>query len=291
MSAPNQTPSVFDYLDYRRFLADYFSSRRLVDPKFSLRAFTLKAGLPISNSSFFSKVVAGKRNLTLDLRFKLAKALKLVPGEIKFFELLVQFNQSKVLEGKQHFYAELARYRKSKARIIDKEGFEYYSKWHHSILRAFFGLNQKEGNPATIGNAILPRLGPKEVEEGIRLLLRLGLIFKTANGYALKDRHIATERENKDFVGKVRIPAMLDLARDVFPHVPPSDREFGTMTMYISKRGYQAIQERIRVFRQEMRALVDSDQDEDRIYTFNFQLFPNSHLPEWPAASLPRKGG
>lgn len=274
-------PTVFDYLDYRRFLADWFSARRIADSRFSIRAFTLKAGMPLSNSSFFSKVIAGGRNLTADLRVKLAKAMKLPAAETQYFELLVQFNQSKDAEGKQHFYAALARYRRSKARIIEKEAFEYYADWRHGILRAFFGLDQKENNPATIGESIFPKVGPKEVEDSIRLLLRLGLIARTANGYTPKDKHIATARENKDFTGKVRIPAMLELARDVFPHVPATDREYGTLTMYISRKGYQNVQERIKAFRQELKALVDADQDEDRIYTFNFQLFPNSRLPEW----------
>lgn len=281
-------PSVFDYLDYRRYLADWFSAKRIGDPKFSVRSFTKKAGLPISNSSFFAKVIAGSRNLTLDLRFKLVKAIKLSPAETKYFETLVQFNQAKNAEGKHHFYQELARYRRSKARVIEKEGFEYYAQWHHGIVRAFFGLNQRENNPAAIAGSVFPRLGVKEVEDSIRLLLGLGLITRTANGYALKDKHIATARENKDFVGKLRIPAMMDLSRDVFNHVPASDREYGTLTMYISKQGYHNIQERIKAFRQELKTLVDSDQDEDRIYTFNFQLFPNSQLPEWGAAG--RKG-
>lgn len=281
MQAEIIIPSVFEYLDYRRYLADWFSAKRIGDPKFSVRSFTRKAGLPISNSSFFSKVIAGNRNLTLDLRFKLVKALKLSQAETKYFEVLVQFNQSKDADGKQHFYTELARYRRSKARIIDKEGYEYYAEWQHSMVRAYFGLNQKENNPAAIGECIFPKLDVKEVEDAIRLLLRLGLVTRTANGYALKDKHISTAREDKDFVGKVRIPAMMDLAKDVFNHVPPSDREYGTMTMYISKQGYQGIQERLKAFRQELKTLVDADQGEDRIYTFNFQLFPNSHLPEW----------
>jgi uncharacterized protein (TIGR02147 family) len=191
MQAEIITPSVFDYLDYRRFLEDWFSSRRIADPKFSVRAFTRKAGLPISNSSFFSKVIAGKRNLTLDLRFKLVKALRLPHSETKYFELLVQFNQSKDAGSKQHFYGELARFRRSKARIIGKEGFEYYARWHYSIVRAFFGLDQRESNPAAIAEKVFPRLDVKEVEDAVRLLLGLGLITRTANGYALKDRHIA----------------------------------------------------------------------------------------------------
>src|SRR3954467_8725455 len=103
-------PSVYDYLDYRRYLSDYLTARRLIDAKFSLRAFAVKAGLPLSNSSFFSKVIAGKRNLTLDKQFRLAKAMKLSNNEIKYFGLLVQFNQSKDPEGKQHFYAQLAKH-------------------------------------------------------------------------------------------------------------------------------------------------------------------------------------
>jgi len=281
MHTPIHPPTVFDYLDYRRFLADYFTSRRLTDTKFSLRAFAVKAGMPISNSSFFSKVISGKRNLTQDLRFKLAKALKLGPAEIKYFELLVQFDQSKEGEGKRHLYAELAKYGKSKARIIEKEGYDYYSKWQYSIIRAFFGINQKENNASGIGGRIFPQVPAKDVEAAIGLLLRLGLISKTANGYALRDSNIATERENKDFVGKLRILEMMRLAQEVFNHVPPANREYSAMTVYISEKGYQAMKERIRVFREELKSIVDADREEDRIYTLGMQFFPNSRLPEW----------
>lgn len=280
-----QPPSVFDYLEYRRYLADYFTSRRITDENFSLRAFALKAGMPLSNSSFFSKVIAGKRNLSQDLRFKLAKALKLAPSEIKYFELLVQFDQSKEGEGKRHLYAELAKYGKSKARIIDKEGFDYYSKWQNSIVRAFFGINQKENNAAAIGRRVFPQIPAKDVEAAIGLLLSLGLISKTANGYALREPNIAAERENKDFVGKLRILEMLRLAQEVFNHVPPASREYSAMTVYISEKGYQAIKDKIRVFREELKSLVDADRDEDRIYTLGMQLFPNSRLQEWDSGS------
>ena len=279
--SPSALPSVFDYLDYRRFLSDWLTARRLVDSNFSLRAFALKAGLPLSNSSFFSKVISGKRNLTLDLQFRMAKALKLGAGEIKYFGLLVQFNQSKDPEGKQHLYSELAKYAKSKARLIGMEGYEYYSKWQNSSIRAFFGIDQKENNPAVIGRKVFPQVPAKEVEEAIKLLTGLGMISKTANGYSLSDPNIATVRENKEFVGKLRIQEMLRLATDVFNHVPPSDREYSAMTIYISKQGYAALKEKIRAFREEVKSLVGADKGEDRIYTLGMQFFPNNQLPEW----------
>jgi uncharacterized protein (TIGR02147 family) len=285
MQVKPEPPSVFEYLDYRRYLADYLTARGLMDTGFSLRAFAVKAGLPLSNSSFFSKVIAGKRNLTLDRQFRMAKAMKLTTNEIKYFGLLVQFNQCKDPEGKQHFYAELAKHGKSKARIIDKEGYAYYSKWQNSIIRAFFGINRKETNPTVIGKKVFPQIPAQEVEETIKLLLQLGMITKTANGFAPRDANIATERENKEFVGKLRIQEMLRLAQDVFNHVPAEDREYSAMTVYISKPGYQALKEKIRVFREEVKSLVAADTGEDRIYTLGVQFFPNNRLPDWDSES------
>jgi uncharacterized protein (TIGR02147 family) len=287
MAAIKKIPTVFDYLDYRRFLEDCFSALRMTDANFSMRTFAAKAGLPLSNSSFFSKVVAGKRNLTHDLQFKIAMALKLKAGDLQYFELLVRFNQSKDPDSKSHLYDELAKYSRSKARIITKEGNEYYSHWQYSIVRAFFGINQKENNPAAIAKKVYPQISPKDVDEGIKLLLQLGLIHKTANGFALRDTNIATERENKDFVGKLRIVEMLRLAQEVFNHIPAQNRDFSAMTVYISKDGFQAIRDKIRVFREELKCIVAADQSEDRIYTLGMQFFPNTVLPEWDATVLP----
>ncbi len=276
-----ELPSVYDFLDYRQFLSDWFQARRRMDSGFSLRAFALKVGLPLSNSSFFSKVIAGKRNLTLDQQFRVGKALKLTPAEIKYFSLMVQMDQSKDPESKQHLYAELAGTSRSKARVLGAEAYEFYSKWHHASIRAFFGIDQKENNPAAIGKRIFPQVPPGKVEESIRLLLSLGLITRTANGFALRERSIAADAESREPVGRMRVLEMLKLASEVFPQVPAADRDFSTMTLYLGKQGYRALREKIRAFREEVKSLAESDKDEDRIYTLAMQFFPNLQLPEW----------
>ncbi len=289
MANPKSSPSVFNYLDYRRFLEDYFSTRKMEDYRFSLRGFAKHAGLPLSYSSFFTKVIAGKRNLTIDLRFKLAKAMKLTASELSYFELLVQFNQSKNEESKQHFYAALAKYKKSPTRIITKDRFEFYAKWQNSVIRAFFGIRPKERNAESIGQEIFPQLTVREVEEAVRLLLKLGLITKTANGYAVTDPHITMEPDQKNFSNKTRIVEMLNLAKEVMPHIPTSDLEYSTMTVYVSHQGFQELRERVRSFREDLKALVASDREEDRVYTVNIQLFPNTILPEWGPEAVPKK--
>ncbi len=281
MASPQPLPSLFDYTDYRRFLGDWFEARRQTDSGFSLRAFALKAGLPLSNSSFFSKVVAGKRNLTLDQQYRIGKAMKLTAPEIKHFSLMVQMAQSKDPESKRHLHAELSGHAKSKARILGSEAQDFYSGWQNAIIRAYFGLDQKENNPANIGRKVFPPIPPGKVAESIRLLLELGLINKTANGYTVRDRNIAANHLSKDSVGRLRIQEMLRLATEVFPRLPAADRDFSTMTIYVGKEGFQAIKDRLRVFREEVKSLVEADKSEDRIYTLGMQLFPNTRLPEW----------
>lgn len=274
-------PSVFDYVDYRQYLEDYFAYRRASDDKFSLRTFASKAGLPLSNSSLFSKVIAGKRNLTSDLQIKIARAIKLGSSEGQFFALLVRFNQSKSTEAREHLNRELAKFRKAKSRTMDRESEDYYASWHHAVVRAYFGINQRENNPAAIGRKLVPPITAAEVEASIKLMLGLGLITKTANGYALRDPNIAIERSRKSPVGKSRIMDMLRLAQEAFELAPAESREYSALTAYISKSGYEAIQEKIRLFREEVKAIISADTHEDRIYTLALQLFPNSRLPEW----------
>lgn len=273
-------PLVFDFLDYRQFLNEYCRFAKEENPLFSNRHFAAQAGLPVSNASLLSKVIAGKRNLTLDLRFKFGKAIGFSGEEFRYFDLLVQFNQTTRMEAKNHFFGELAKYRGSRAKVLKSEEYKYYSKWYYSVVRAFFGYNQKEKNPLAIARKIFPPVPAKDIEEAIKLLLDLKLIKRLANGYAVTESHISTEREIMDLAAKNRMYEMTRLALETFEQVPADFREYNALTVYISKKGFKSIKERIQGFREELRELVEKDSDEDRVYTLTMQLFPNVVLPD-----------
>ncbi len=280
MKAAKSIFSIFEYLDYRAFVAEYCRRAKEENPVFSNRHFAAKAGLPVSNASLLSKVIAGKRNLTLDLRFKFGKAMGLIGEEFRYFDLLVQFNQATRMEAKNHFFSELAKYRGSRAKIIKSDEYQYYSKWYYSVVRAFFGYNQSEKNPQVIARNLFPPVSPKEVEEAIKVLLDLKLIKRLANGYAVTDAHISTEREILDLAGKNRMFEMTRLAMETLDQVPAEWREYNALTVYISKHGFQSIKERIQSFREELREMVEKDRQEDRVYTLTMHFFPNVVIPE-----------
>jgi uncharacterized protein (TIGR02147 family) len=283
--------SVFSYLDYRAFLTDYCKQARQENRRFSNRHFAMRAGLPVSNASLLSKVRAGKRKLTLDLRFKFAKALELTGEEFRYFDLLVQFNQAERMEAKNHFYAELAKYRGSRAKILKSDEYRYYSKWHYSVLRALFGYDQKEKNPQALAKRLFPAVTPQEVEEAIRVLLDLKLVKRLANGYAVAENHVATQREIRDLAARNRLYEMMRLALDALDQVRAEFREYNSLTVFVSEKGFRSIKERIQSFREELRELVEQDKGEDRVYTLAMQLFPNVRIAGMEEGGAPAKDG
>jgi uncharacterized protein (TIGR02147 family) len=286
MATSGQLLSIFQYLDYRKYLKDYFAYQKSLNPNFSNRTFARKAGLPLNNTSLVSKIMLGKRNLTQALRFKFSLALDLKGDELRFFELLVQFNQSKEMQEKNYFYSEISKYAKPKARIMQQLQYRIHEKWYYHVVRAYFGIHQKEKNAYTIARNIYPNLTPEQVEEAIQTLLELNLIEKTANGYAVTEPHITSARQTRDKLGKIQIREMTRLALEVFDQLPAALREYNSMTMYMSEKCFKTIRERIRSFREELRALLDNDEDEDRIYTLTMHFFPNNL---WPGSILRKK--
>ncbi|MBD3420106.1 MAG: TIGR02147 family protein, partial [Chitinivibrionales bacterium] len=53
---------VTTYIDFRKFLSDYYEEKKRTTHHFSHRYFAQKAG--ISSSSFLTRVIDGRRNLT-----------------------------------------------------------------------------------------------------------------------------------------------------------------------------------------------------------------------------------
>jgi uncharacterized protein (TIGR02147 family) len=271
-------PEIFQYLDYRVYLKDWFAFERTKGKRTSLRAFSARILPALSSSGLLSGVLKGKKNLGPTLRTKFAKALQLKPREAQFFELLVQFNQAEDLEEKNQFFAQLSRFGKSKAKLIHQGQYLFFSRWYYAVVWNYFGINQKQKNTAHIAAAIYPPLSTAQVEEAIRLLLELGLIKKLANGYAVTENHLTTEPEFRDITAAQYNQQFLHLATESIHHVAASHRQFGTKVFSSSFSTISLIKEKVAQFHEEVQEILDQDLRSDCIYTLGTYLYPNTQL-------------
>lgn len=273
-------PNLLQYLDYRAFLLDYCQWRRESDPAFSQRTFAKEAGLPASSSSLLPAVIKARRSLSQNLRVKFSNALNLPEREAQYFDLLVQFNQAKGMTEKNFFFTQLSKFRSSRAHVMRENQFEFFSKWYYGAVRNYFSMETRERNPAAIAARLFPEVTPTQVEDAIRLLLDLGLIKKTANGFSVTERHISSPKDVQARAARENLLELTRMSMELLEKTPPELRQYNALMFTVSPEGFATVKDRIRSFLEELREILDRDQGEDRIYSLTLQLFPNSRLPE-----------
>lgn len=265
-------PRVSSYLDFRSYLLDWCGWQKSQRKGFSLRALSLRLGL--GGTSFLSAVLKGKKNLGEDVRLRLALQLDLAPEDESFFHLLVQFNQAKEMECKNHLFSQMQKYRASRARVAGEGQYRFYSHWYYAAIWNFFGIEHRVKDFQKIGATFQPNLSSEQVEEAIGVLQELGLVRKLANGYEALEQHWTTEPEVASLAIKTHIQELIRISAERLQSVPAAERQYNTLMFHVSSDGFQAIRDRMRQFQEELRDILDRDKGEDRIYTLSMSLFP-----------------
>jgi uncharacterized protein (TIGR02147 family) len=267
--------NIYQFLDYREFMRAYFQQEKLEDQSFSLRTFLSKVSHSLSSSGLLSAVLKGTRNLSPALRLRFSQVMGLKDKEAQYFNLLVQFNQAKSMEEKNHFFQQLSRFRESKAKTVSDGQYGLYSKWYYLVVWCYFGLDKNEKNPLAIAKKIKPHISAAQVEDAIDKLLQLKLIKKTANGYAPSENHVTTEKEVQDMVANRHHKEFIQMAGAMVDAIPPSRRQYNTLVFSVSKESFEIVKERMETFQEELREILDRDKKENMICTLSMQLYPN----------------
>lgn len=270
---------IFQYIDYRLFLRDYFAFRKNRDSYFSYRWFAKHAG--ISSSGLYQRVVKGERNLTVKSCEQFVAGMELGKKESDYFRLLVSFNQAKTAKEKQRHYTLML----SMADFIEEhqlaaDEYDYVSHWYYPVLRELVTLVDFGSDFEVLAKSVEPAITVKQARDGVVLLKRLGFIEKDANGlYIQRDTAIASMGEEEKMLSLARRSfhkKMLELARNTLDSKPVSKRFATGITMGISESCYDVIQQEYEAFRERVVRIVERDKEPTKVCQMSFQLFPLS---------------
>ncbi|MDD5672803.1 MAG: TIGR02147 family protein [Chitinivibrionales bacterium] len=272
--------SVFQYIDYRQFLQDYYKEKKAMTRFFSYRYFCRKAG--ISSPVFLKLVMDGKSNISVAMIDKFARALDLNKQESRFFKHLVLFNQSRNAEEKQDHYSVLVTMNNNVSRhVLGSEQFEYLRKWHTVVIRELICQYAFNDDFAALAVAVVPPISRREAESSVRLLLRLGLIVRQDDGiYRQVDRALATNREIAGPAIRAFNKTMIDLANRAVDTIENTERNVSGSTVGLSKSSYDILCAEIEAFKDRIATIVHNTTQADRVYQLNVQLFPVGRAPE-----------
>ncbi len=270
------TPSVFDYLDFRVFIADAQKAIKAKKPCFTYRYIAERVGM--KSPGHITWIIQGKRNLSKKKIPLFAQIIGLDAKETEFFIGLVHFNQAKTHVEKKQFLDALVRLQEPQKAIVQPASYEFYSKWYHSAIRELVAVKKINDDFRRIAHLLQPAITPKEAQQSIELLCRLGLIEKNKDGlYKQVKQAISTGDIWHSVAVRQFQMDSLDLAKGALNSVDAKQRDISTITMSISEERFNQICQRIKQFRNELISLATSDTEPTGVYQLALALFPLSN--------------
>jgi uncharacterized protein (TIGR02147 family) len=269
-------PNIFDYNNYRKFLAEYQDARVAEDKSFTKSNFSRLLGLP-NTRSFVTDVIAGK-NITSAFIERFTSVLGLTRDEAQFFRVLVLFNQAQSSEERELYFDQLISLNRTPKRVLDESVYSYYKNWYNSVIRALLHIYDFHGDYSELAKKVFPAITPTQAKASIKLLDKLGLIIKNSSGvFKPTDKSIATPDGVRDELIKNYQLSCLDMAKNSLIKNSDMSQSISTNVLSISDEGYKRIEKKIKKFRSEIRSIVHKDEKPaDRVYQMNISLFPNS---------------
>jgi uncharacterized protein (TIGR02147 family) len=268
--------SIFEFIDYRKFLDSFYKEQKKKSRNFSYRYFCGKAG--IKSPSFLKHVIDGKRNLTRTVIEKFRHALKLTEKESVYFRNLVLFNQAKTSSEKQEHYAVLRSMAgRVKESALRADSYDYFANWFTPVIRELVCLHDFKENYKNLASMVRPSILPSEAKAAVKLLVRLKLVRRQADGtYAQTDSAIVADDTVASMAVRSFTKSMLQNSQAALDVFDKNNRHISGITMGISRETYAVLCAEIEAFKDRVKLIVNQDRDGSRVYQMNLSLFPVS---------------
>ena len=279
-----QAPVLRSYLDYRNYLADWYSFKRELTKKdvrpYSYGVFSAAAN--IKSPNYLKMIIEGKRNLSEDMILKFAKALSLSKESTHEFRILVLFTQCTEPAERNFLLKELADIRMQqlvREGEIDGEALDKMPNWIGWILYAAMDQEDVDFRPEKLRELFRGKAHESEIQEAVKNLVRSGEIRQDdLTGKLIKSTH---SNENRDeipptLVRKLQSHLMYLGLESLFQD-PPSEREFGSLTLSLTKAEFEELRFKLRQLRKQThkdQAIKRMTSKGERVYQLNLQLFP-----------------
>ncbi|MCK9182420.1 MAG: TIGR02147 family protein [Fibrobacteraceae bacterium] len=272
--------TIFDTLDYREYLKDYYAIRKAERRYFSYKMF---ASAVCMDQSHLAKILMGHMHLPVEKIDAFCDYLHLEGAEALYFEALVHFGRANTVAEADIWFEKLQKIRPPQYRILPREQLEYFAHWYVPAVRALAGCLERD-DATQIAALLDPSVPLSAVESSLTVLFRLGLVEKMPDGkLRLHEAHLGSGRS----VGLVSEASamrlrnyhreVLEIAMDALENVPPVDRDVSSLTVAIDRSAFEDIRALAREFRKAVQKRIDQVTAADRVYHINLQMVPVSH--------------
>ena len=279
-------PALSEYMDYRLFLADFYRAKKALT-RMSIRPYSyaiFSAAADIKSPNYLKMIIEGKRNLSMDMVSKFAKACAFNKAQTDEFKLLVIFNQSEDPADRNYALKQLSEYRvdqKLKQGELDRKVFEKVPNWIGWIIYALVDQEGVTFETSQLKDLLRGKASESEINDALENLIRSGELVrdpqtqKIAKGKPTE----APEEIPSALVRKLQMQLMY-LGLESLYQDNATEREFGSLTLSLTEKEFEEIKFKLRQMRKSLHkenAIARMSAKGERVYQLNLQLFPVSN--------------
>jgi uncharacterized protein (TIGR02147 family) len=269
---------IFQYGDYRTFLADFYRREKERSPGFSYRAFARRAGLASPN--YLKLVIDGDRPVTEKNLSAFLRGLKLGSPESEYFRVLVSMKESRDDKEKVQLLERMLKLRVKHSGDplqVDKDRWEILRSWHHWAIREMVQLKDFQPDPTWIAQRLGRKITPAQARESLELLARLQFVRSDDKGRLRQsDAMITTADEISNLIIRHIHRQFVELGLVSLFHDPVSVREMNGVTLALREDQIPVFKKMLKEFRRELnRQFSDSNETRaDHVYHLEMMFFP-----------------
>lgn len=263
---------ILEYLDYRRYMLDYYEERKRYS-SFTWREFAKLAGFV--SPSYLKLVCDGKTSLSKPGISKVADAMGLEGFNLAYFTQLVRLGDAKNDEEKKSAFDELQKIAKvNKVRVINADAFRYYESALCPIVRELAPL-MPHAYPGEMAAKIKHPVSALDVRNALQFLVQTGMLKIREDGsYVQTEKSVKGSKDAIPLAIRSMNAEMAELGKQALGNVEPQNRNISGVTMGINEESFVRISREIDDCRKRIIAIANECERIDQVYRLNFQLFP-----------------
>ncbi len=272
------------FTDYRHYLREFYEFRRN-QTRSSLRPYSyanFAAAADIKSPNYLKLIIEGKRNLSPEMILKFSKAMGHAKEQTEEFRLLVEFNQSTDPAERNLKLKELSDFR-MRAQIqsgaIDANMISKVPNWATWVIYALLDQEGASFKIDDLKKTLRGKASKEEIETAIKALIHSGeIIVDDITGQLRKSRSQSEAMDDipVSLIRKIQSQLMFLGLESLF-HDGPTEREFGTLTLSLTKNEFEELKFKLRQLRKQTHkdtATKRMSSKGERVYQMNLQLFP-----------------
>jgi len=263
---------ITEYWDYRDYLRDWYENKKRANSLFSYRAMAMR--LEMDTSQLF-RILAKEQHYPVRRMPGLMKVLDLKRRQISCFEILVRYNRAKSETEKKSLLDILLSKKGINGQKLRSAQLAMFQKWYISPIRCMVGAGLYHGNDGSLCKLLDPPITEREFQEGIEILLTLGLIEKRPGGrYGISDNHLSTGEVPGSAVIRQYHRITLEQAIRSLDMIAPTERHMSTLTLAVDREAFLEVQEMLRECRRQIQKRIEEAKHPDRVLQVAIALFP-----------------